>query len=138
MRGIALNRPEFGSARRVSVEAFMLAALLASFLGVGSWLRVRLIYGGDVAEANAISLCCACIVIVSVVLGATLPFAIRAAGFDPAREESHATSICVFCHNMLLIAVLCYGRCWCYHPSHHGHIGCGNHVLLVRNAAPIG
>jgi cation transporter-like permease len=93
VRGIALNRPEFDSARRVSAEAFILAALLASFLGVGSWLRVRLIYGGDVAEANAISLCCACIVIVSVVLGATLPFAIRAAGFDPARECSLPSSL---------------------------------------------
>ena len=45
---------------------------------------VRIIYGGNVAEANAISLCCASIVVTSVVLGATLPFAIRAAGFDPA------------------------------------------------------
>ena len=86
VRGIALNKPEFSSARRVSVEALLLAALLASFLGVASWLRVRVIYGGNVAEANAISLCCGCIVICSVVLGATLPFAIRAAGFDPARE----------------------------------------------------
>ncbi len=136
VRGIALNKPEFSSARQVSVEAFMLAALLASFLGVGSWLRVRLIYGGDVTEANAISLCCACIVIVSVVLGATLPFAIRAAGFDPAREHSHATSRTPHLLSPLTVTSALY-RCRCHDSSHHGHIRRGNHVLLVRNAAPV-
>ena len=39
VRGIALNKPEFSSARRVSLEAMVLAAMLASVLGVGAWLR---------------------------------------------------------------------------------------------------
>ncbi len=113
VRGIALNKPEFNSTRRVTVEAFMLASLLASFLGVGSWLRVRLIYGGGVAEANAISLCCACIVIMSVVLGATLPFGIRAAGFDPARECAHATTRAPHHHVHFVVAAANGGLLHC-------------------------
>ena len=38
-------------------EAALLAAMLSSFLGVGSWLRVRLIYGGVRTQATRRCLC---------------------------------------------------------------------------------
>lgn len=104
VRGIALGRPEFASARDVLGEALPIACMLSTVLGAFAWLRVRLIYGGDGIEATAIAMSCCCIVGISVTLGAILPYAIRSLGFDPA----HAGATIQVIMDISGVAITCF------------------------------
>lgn len=104
IRGLATGKIDnsMESVRKSMTQQVLVGLLLGSALSAGGFVRVYLT-NGDLLNASAISLSLLTIVLVSVILGSGLPFALSKIGVDPANA---GTSIQVVM-DVLGVAITC-------------------------------
>ena len=94
------------SFRREMKQQALVALLLGTALAAGGWLRVYLT-NGDAANSTAISISLFLIVLVSVLTGTALPFALARAGVDPANAGT-SIQVVMDCLGVLITCATCH------------------------------
>lgn len=87
VRGIAIGSVNRANARRVLAREFMMGAALSLILGTAGMLRAK-VFAVPWWETLAITTSLFLIVVISVILGASLPLGMEALGIDPAHSST--------------------------------------------------
>eukprot|EP00658_Telonema_sp_P-2_P031277 TRINITY_DN23449_c0_g1_i2.p1 TRINITY_DN23449_c0_g1~~TRINITY_DN23449_c0_g1_i2.p1 ORF type:complete len:254 (+),score=54.53 TRINITY_DN23449_c0_g1_i2:222-983(+) len=103
IRGMALGEVRLLSA--ALAEQAMVGLLLGTVISTAAWLRVWG-FGMGVRNAHAIALSCWAIVVMSVIAGTSLPFALRLVGLDPGHAGA-AVQVIMDVMGCLITCAIC-------------------------------
>ena len=87
IRGLATGAINPSAARKVLINETAVGLCLSIILGVAGWIRAAA-FATPFLETMAITASLFMIVLISVILGATLPLAMRWVGIDPAHSST--------------------------------------------------
>jgi magnesium transporter len=108
IQGMATGEINSANIKRFVRREFFMAIMIAIILGIFSFVRIYITYGGAfILKGLAVSVSLAAIVLVSVMLGSTMPLLLKRLNVDPAHSAGPMLATLMDVVGLLLYCFIC-------------------------------